>query len=151
MKPRNQHQPPNPFQTAPAVLSVDEISLQTAFSAVGGESNPGWTLVVFSGDALGKNDMDHGSSLLLSFLAALCDKSIMPDELVFYHTGVLLLSEDHPAAESIRKLSSMDVQLLACGESCLEYRVDPSHVKVTAVEMSVIAGHMMNADKVIHP
>lgn len=133
-------------------LCVDkEMKPDPAFSLLYASGNPGRVVVAVSDDHLGTGDEAHGAELMLSFLGGLCERVTLPDEIVFYHRGVLLLDQGHPALNILTNLCVQDVQIKACRESLDYYKKEPAAYKIQPVPMSEITRDLLKADKVIHP
>ena len=127
----------NALATVPAYVDVNGL--------------PGWTLVVFSSDHVGSEEDELGHLLLLTFIKTLEDRVAMPDEIVLYHKGVLLLAADHPAAESLQAIADKGVGIHAGSESCHHYGITPAVRQTKQLPMAQIAKNMMRADKIIQP
>ena len=133
-------------------LCIDkETKIDPAFSLLTSSGNPGSVIVVISDDQLGVEDKEHGEHLLLSFLKGLCERATQPDEVVFYHRGVLVLEKGHPAETILLKLCAQDVQVKACRESLDFYKKEPAVLKIQPVPMSEITSDLLKADRIIHP
>jgi len=135
----------------PFDFSVTDIAPETVFAKTEQMGLPGWVTVVFSSDYIGKEDISHGEVLLLAFLDGLCQSDALPDEVIFYHRGVLLLKENHSARKYIEKLLQWDVQVLVSEESCEEYRIFLPEKDIPRASMQTICRHMLRADKLIYP
>lgn len=151
-----------PFKELEKVLFTDKDTLlDPAFSMLSVSGNPGRVIVVISGDQLGSgdqagsgeqaHDQGHGQELLLHFLEGLCDRVTLPDEIVIYHRGVLILTQDHEARTILSRLCSQDVEIKACRESLDFYKIEPAVSKIQPALMSEITRDLLKADKVIHP
>lgn len=133
-------------------LCVDkETKIDPAFSLLTSSGNPGSVIVAISDDQLGVQDKEHGEQLLLTFLRGLCERATQPDEVVFYHRGVLVLEKGHPAETILLKLCVQDVQIKACRESLDFYKKEPVVLKIQPVPMSEITCDLLKADRIIHP
>lgn len=133
-------------------LCVDkEPILDPTFSLLTSSGNPGRVVAVISDDQLGSSDKEHGTQLLLSFLQGLCERATLPDEVVFYHRGVIILEKDHPAESILINLCAQDVEVKACRESLDFYKKEPAVIKIQPVPMSEITRDLLRADRVIHP
>jgi len=128
-----------------------ETKIDPAFSLLTSSGNPGNVIVAISDDQLGVEDKEHGTQLLLTFLRGLCERATQPDEVVFYHRGVLVLEKGHPAETILLKLCAQDVQIKACRESLDFYKKEPAVLKIQPVPMSEITSDLLKADRIIHP
>lgn len=134
-----------------ALCSDKDTELDPAFALLAASGNPGRVVVAISDDQLGVCDEKHGAELLLTFLRGLCERATQPDEVVFYHRGVLVLEKGHPAETILLKLCAQDVQVKACAESLDFYKKEPAVLKIQPVPMSEITRDLLKADRVIHP
>lgn len=136
----------------PGLLHADtDANTETSFSLYEQGRHPNRVAVAISSDAIGSIDRTHGAELLIQFMKSLCERAILPDEVLLYHRGVLLLSEDHGALEWIRCLCNRDVEVKACEESLKFYAMKPAEGKVRAVPMNEITRSLLRADRLVHP
>ena len=134
------------------LLQTDtQLDLDPAFAILSTRENPGRVVVALSGDYIGVGDDPHGRELLHIFVAALCAKATLPDEVVFYHRGVLLLAPGHALHDTLTCLSSHDVQMKAASESLDYYKIEPTIPQVQSVPMCEITRDILRADKVLRP
>lgn len=134
------------------LLQTDtKLDLDPAFAILSTRENPGRVVVALSGDFIGVGDESHGRELLHVFVAALCAKATLPDEVVFYHRGVLLLAPGHALHDTLTCLSSHDVQMKAASESLDYYKIEPTIPQVQSVPMCEITRDILRADKVLRP
>jgi len=140
------------FTELEKALCIDrEIELDPAYALLGTSGNPGRIVVAISNDQLGSDDCKHGEELLLIFLKSLCERVTLPDEIVFYHRGVLVLDADHPARTILQNLCAQDVEIKACRESLDFYKKEPAVLQIQSVPMCEITRDLLKADKVLHP
>ncbi|BDG07347.1 sulfurtransferase-like selenium metabolism protein YedF [Anaeromyxobacter paludicola] len=78
------------------------------------------TVVVVSGETLGRGDDGLGAKLLGNFLRTLATVEPKPEAIVFYNAAVRLLGRGTPHEEALRQLEDGGVELLAC-VTCLEF------------------------------
>lgn len=136
----------------PGLLHADSDAVpETSFSLYDQVRHPNRVTVAISSDAIGTGDPNHGTDLMICFLKNLCERALLPDEVLLYHRGVLLLSEDHGALDLIRCLCNRDVDVKACRESLNFYRIIPAVDKITAVSMNEITRSLLRADRLVHP
>ncbi|MBN1892357.1 MAG: DsrE family protein [Clostridiales bacterium] len=138
--------------TKPRLLyGEDEPDTRAAFAFSETYVRPDHVIVAISSDQIGTSDEKHGAELLSIFLNSLCERFNLPDEVLLYHTGVLLLNEGHPALDPIRLLCRREVAVKACSESLDFYKTKPAEPNVQPVSMSEITRILMRADRVIRP
>lgn len=125
--------------------------LEPEFELLAVHEHPGRIVVAVSDDKLGTEEDCHGKDLMQIFLQGLLDRVTLPDEVVFYHRGVLLLEKGHPAETVIAHLGTLDLEMKACTESLSFYKKEPAAYKIQQVSMSEITRDLLRADRVIHP
>lgn len=105
--------------------------------------------IIISSEYLGRGDDELGATLMGSFLRKLCLAETLPQEIIFYNSGVKLLAEGSPVLDAIEMLAGKGVNITACG-TCVNYYtltklIDPVRVG----DMAGIIEQLMNADHVI--
>ncbi len=111
----------------------------------------GHVTVVLDSDRIGAEPEDASNALLISFLKAAADRTIIPDRILFYGRGVLLLDSEHPVWAYVEKIQQLDVRLRACKESLLEHKKEPPSTKVETVSMEELSKDMLRAERLIRP
>lgn len=111
------------------------------------EANEKFTIVV-SGDKLGDGDEALGEALMKSYLFALSEADIIPNNLVFLNSGVKLVVEDSLVLESIDKLKERGVSIYSCG-LCLDFYKIKDKVQVGEITNMYAIIEMMNSSKTI--
>jgi len=111
------------------------------------EVNEKFTIVV-SGDKLGDGDEALGEALMKSYLFALSEADIIPNNLVFLNSGVKLVVEDSLVLESIDKLKERGVSIYSCG-LCLDFYKIKDKVQVGEITNMYAIIEMMNSSKTI--
>lgn len=81
--------------------------------------HPG-TVVIVSGETMGRGDDALGAKLLANFLRTLSAAEPKPDAVVFYNAAVRLLAPESQSLDALRALDGAGVELLAC-VTCLEF------------------------------
>ena len=77
-------------------------------------------IVVFSSDKMGEGADDLGRLLMSNFIRAVKELDLLPDKMLFYNSGVHLVSDQSPVAGQLRELEKMGVTLLVC-ETCTKH------------------------------
>lgn len=83
------------------------------------EENVPFTIVIASNE-LGEGSNELGAALMKSYLFALSEADVIPDNLLFLNGGVKLVVDDSPALESLKKLEERGTKILSCG-LCLDF------------------------------
>ncbi len=78
------------------------------------------TILLFTGEGLGRGDENLGRLLAKNFFYALNESSPLPKEIVFLNGGVKLAVEGSEALGHLRQLADRGVKISACG-ICLDY------------------------------
>lgn len=128
----------------------NEIETEPLYAVLPTDDNPGITAVLLSGDRIG-DPAEHGEDLLRIFLNGLCDRATMPDLILIYGSGVLLMDDLHPAFPIMSRLANLDIVIKACEESMTAYKKEPIILKIQSVPMSEITQDILKADRVIRP
>lgn len=111
---------------------------------------PGPTVVVVSGNTMGRGDDELGRVLLRSYLHTLTEVTPRPDILVFLNSGVRLATEGSQSLDDLRLLADQGAQILLCG-TCLGHFELKERVVVGEVSnMYAISETMLRAGTVIN-
>ncbi len=107
------------------------------------------SLIFINSNALGKGSDELGEALLKTFLNTLTESENKPDKLVFMNSGVKMVTKDSDALESLRRVESEGVEIVACG-TCLDYFSLKDKVGVGKISnMYDILDSMLEAEKMI--
>jgi selenium metabolism protein YedF len=77
-------------------------------------------VIVINSDTMGHGSEELGKTLVGSFLRKLWAHDARPDAIVFYNTGVKLLTSDSDALDALHELHKNGTDLVACG-TCVNY------------------------------
>lgn len=128
------------------VVKGEAISSLEAVQQVEASSQP-LTIVVGS-DKLGAGSDDLGTALMKSYLFALSEAEVIPDNLLFLNGGVKLVIEDSLALESIKKLNERGVNIQSCG-LCLDFYGIKEKLAVGEITNMYAIVEMMNKSNTI--
>ena len=78
------------------------------------------SVLVISGDTMGRGDDELGHTLVKNFLYALNESDSLPGTILLYNTGVKLASENPDTIADLKKLEEKGVEILVCG-LCLNF------------------------------
>lgn len=107
------------------------------------------TLVVVSGEGLGRGDEELGRRLMVKFFAQLMSLANRPQAVAFYNAGVRLLAQGSPITDALNALDHDGVELVACG-TCVEHFGLRDRLAIGRVsDMREIVGLMDASDKVV--
>ena len=107
-----------------------------------------FTLLV-STDKLGLGDDKLGDMLMKSYVFALSEADLIPDDLLFVNGGVRLTLEDSPVLDSLKKLMERGTNILVCG-TCLDFFNVKDKISIGEItNMYTIVELMNSADNTI--
>ncbi|MBZ9637385.1 sulfurtransferase-like selenium metabolism protein YedF [Clostridium sp. FP1] len=110
--------------------------------------NKKFTLVV-STDKLGLGDDELGAILMKSYIFALSEADVIPNDILFINGGVKLTAEGSKVLDSLEKLVSRGANILVCGV-CLDFYNIKDKLSVGEISnMYTIVQLMNSADKTI--
>jgi selenium metabolism protein YedF len=106
-------------------------------------------VVVVNSESMGRGDEELGKLLIPKFLNTLCKCETKPDVILFYNSGVKLLTQAGAIQEALKTLEEAGVELIACG-TCVSYFGLQDRILVGRVSsMDEIVATMMKADSVV--
>jgi selenium metabolism protein YedF len=108
-------------------------------------------VVAVSSDKMGEGDEKLGHLLILTFIRALKDLDKLPEKIMFYNSGVKLITNSSPVIEDLRDLEKMGVELLICGTCLNFYCLETVLGAGTVSNMYTIAEAMAESGKIIKP
>ena len=90
-----------------------------------------------------------GARLTGSFLRKLCQEGRKPDAIIFYGTGISLLTGDSPVLDALEILEGQGVDLIGCG-TCAGYYGVKDDIRTGRVsDMREIVSILMGAASVV--
>ena len=95
-------------------------------------------VIIINSDTLGRGDEGVGQTLLGTFLRKILARPDKPDAIVFYNSGVKLLTRQSYYFDVLDALERSGVELLACG-TCV-FKVCGQH--------SLAVGRISNMDEI---
>ncbi len=106
---------------------------------------------VISSDSMGRGNNELGWALLQTFIQTIKDIQPLPQKILFYNSGVKLVTEHTGALKSIEALQKKGTEILVCG-TCLDFFKLKAKIKVGKISnMYEIMISMTEASKVISP
>lgn len=107
------------------------------------------TVVVINSDQMGHGNEELGRQLVAKFLHQLTGVKPPPGVVIFYNSGVRLLTSDSPVIDALHKLEHAGVDLVACG-TCAEFFQLRPHIAAGRIsDMREIVTLLMSAAKVV--
>jgi selenium metabolism protein YedF len=108
-------------------------------------------IYVISSDSMGRGSEELGWALLQTYIQTIKDVSPLPEKILFYNSGVKLLTAASGALEALRQLQAQGVSILACG-TCLDFYKLKSAIQVGQISnMYDIMHSMASAHKIVSP
>ena len=105
--------------------------------------------IVVSSDKLGIGDDELGIVLMKSYMFALSESDIIPENMLFLNGGVKLTVQSSEVLESLNKLKSRGVSIASCG-TCLDFYDVKNKLAIGEISnMYTIIEKMNAADKTI--
>ena len=112
---------------------------------------PGGLVYVIASDSMGRGSDELGWALLQTYLQTIRDVRPLPTRIIFYNSGVRLVTEASGALEALRQLQAQGVEILACG-TCLDYFRLKSAIQVGQISnMHEIMSAMAEAGRLVSP
>jgi selenium metabolism protein YedF len=108
-------------------------------------------IIVFTSDRMGEGESDLGHLLISNFIKALKDLEKLPLKMVFYNSGVKLVTNNSPVIEHLKDLERMGVELLLCATCVNYYSLDSVVSAGTLSNMYTIAEVMTSAGNIVRP
>lgn len=109
------------------------------------------TTVVIASNEMGTGDEELGRSLIKMFIFSLTNIDKLPDNIIFYNSGVKLAVEGSESVEDLKNLENAGVKIQSCG-TCLKHYGLSDKLKVGVVSnMYDIAETLTSSDCVIRP
>lgn len=106
-------------------------------------------VIVINSDSLGNGDANVGKTLLGTFLRKVLASPMKPDVIVFYNSGVKLLTRQSYFLDILDALERSGVELLACGTCVFKVCGQRSLVVGRISNMDEISDILLNAAKVV--
>lgn len=108
-------------------------------------------IYVIASDSMGRGSDELGWALLQTYIQTIKDVSPLPEKIIFYNSGVKLVTAASGALEALKQLQAQGVEILACG-TCLDFFKLKSAIQVGQISnMHEIMSAMAGADKIVSP
>lgn len=129
------------------ILKEANIENKSKVERIEGVKKMPLTIVVGS-DKLGNGDDELGTTLIKSYIFALSEADVIPDNLLFLNGGVKLVCEDALTLDSIKKLEERGTKVQSCG-LCLDFYGLKNKLAVGEVTNMYAIIEMMNSGNTI--
>ncbi|MBI5219844.1 MAG: sulfurtransferase-like selenium metabolism protein YedF [Bacteroidia bacterium] len=108
-------------------------------------------IIAFQKDKLGEGPEYLGKLLIKGFINTLPESTVLPYCMIFINSGIYLALKDSSVIDSLKKLETKGVEIIACG-TCLDYFNKIDELGVGKVSnMYEIIEILSNSAKVIYP
>ncbi|NLW11772.1 MAG: hypothetical protein GX028_07135 [Clostridiaceae bacterium] len=132
-------------------IPADEASLMPQTKLTDRNDKNGLLVIVFRQDQIGTGDQTVGRKLLIPYLEALLQLPLPPYSILFYNTGVRLLTEEGDTTGLLSKLETKGCELLACNLSLKQLGLS-SQMKVGEIStLEIMLDRQLKADKILWP
>jgi selenium metabolism protein YedF len=108
-------------------------------------------IVVVTSDKMGDGDEDLGHVLMTNFIKAIKDLDRLPQKMIFYNKGVMIVTSNSPVIDHLKDLEKMGVELLLCATCVSHYSIEDRIGAGTLSNMYTIAEVMTSAGNIIKP
>jgi selenium metabolism protein YedF len=108
-------------------------------------------VIVVSTDKMGEGDEVLGHLLMGNFIKAVKDLDRLPRKMVFYNSGVKLVTKSSAVIEHLRDLEKMGVELLLCATCVNHYSLELVIGAGTLSNMYAIAEAMASSGNIVKP
>ena len=108
-------------------------------------------IVVITSDKMGEGDEELGHLLMSNFIKAIKDLDRLPQKMVFYNKGVMIVTNNSPLIDHLKDLEKMGVELLLCATCVNHYSLADSIGAGKLSNMYTIAEVMSSAGNIIKP
>jgi selenium metabolism protein YedF len=85
--------------------------------------------ILIQSEVIGRGEDNLGAVLMANFLRNLGESEEKPKAIIFWNTGVRLLTADSPVLEHLKKLAGQGIEILGCA-TCLDYLNLTDKIKV---------------------
>jgi selenium metabolism protein YedF len=107
-------------------------------------------VLVVSSQYMGQGEHEElGTILIRAFFHTLGEVEPLPDTIIFFNSGVKLVTKGSPVVEDLNAICAQGIEVLACG-TCLDYYGLKDRLAVGEISnMYTIAETMLGAGKVV--
>lgn len=114
------------------------------------DSSDGSYIVVINKKIMGHGSEELGKRLIKAYLYALTEQEILPNKIIFYNDGGILVDKNRShVLEELKELENNGVEILCCG-ACIDYHKLDLAVG-NATNMYFIVEDMRKANRIIRP
>lgn len=108
-------------------------------------------IISISSDKMGSGSDELGEILMKGFINTIVKTDPLPQKIIFYNAGALLVTKDSPVLETLKELENSGIEILVCG-TCADYFNVKDKVAVGSISnMPTILESLTSAPKVVTP
>ena len=107
------------------------------------------SVIIINSDTLGRGDEEVGRTLLGTFLRKVLASLNKPDAIIFYNSGVKLVTRESQFRDILEALEVSGVELLACGTGVYSVCGKRSLAVGRITNMEEIADIVLKAQKIV--
>ncbi len=107
------------------------------------------TTIVINSETMGKGNEELGEQIMGSFLRQVLMASSKPDTIIFYNSGVKLLTGSSWPSDTVDTLFKNGVDIVACGTCVAYYQLNDKIVVGRVSTMQEIVSILLESEKVI--
>ncbi len=108
-------------------------------------------IICFKSKNMEPGNEELGDKILQNFVNTVISVSPLPEEIIFYNSGVLLLQEGHPCQPALKELEERGVTLTLCGTCVTHYNAKDSIKIGTISNMHSILTSLANSSRIVYP
>ena len=136
--------------TVPAVAGAARQPFDPAGYSCATTESPGLVYVI-SSDSMGRGSDELGWALLQTYIQTIKDVRPLPARILFYNSGVKLVTAASGALGALVQLQELGVEILVCG-TCLDFFQLKSAIQVGHISnMHEIMSAMAEAGRLVSP
>ena len=105
--------------------------------------------IIINSEIFGSGSEELGEKLMSSFFRKLCMLESKPDTIIFYNSGVKLLSKGSSVLDALDTLFNAGVDILACGTCVAYYKLNDKLIVGRVSNMQEIATILLDSESVI--
>ena len=107
------------------------------------------TAIVINSETMGRGSEELGEQIMGSFLRQVFFASSKPDTIIFYNSGVKLLTGDSQFSDTVDALFKKGVELIACGTCVAYYQLNDKIAIGRVSNMQEIVSILLGSERVI--
>jgi len=108
-------------------------------------------IICIKSDKMGEGNDDLGRLLMQGYINTIIETGILPEKIVFYNSGVKLVTEESNVAVSLMELEKKGVKIVMCG-TCVDFYGLKDKINFGVISnMYDISDVLIKSGKIIYP